>query len=275
MVSDAGKIPRVLIIAGSDSSGGAGIQADLKTVTSLGGYGMTAITAITAQDTTGVHDVWPVPVPSVLAQAKVCLGDIGADIIKTGMLGSGTLIEALAEFFAESAAQIPRIIDPVMVASSGARLLDEGAVGVLRALLVVNAALVTPNAPEAEILTGKAVEDINGQRRAADALLELGAKAALVKGGHIESAVLTDVLQTEYGEWLIEAPRIETTSTHGTGCTLASAIATRLGHGDGMVEASRAARGWLSGAISAAPGFGKGAGPVHHGWQIGAGGERT
>lgn len=268
MGSEAVQIPRILIVAGSDSSGGAGIQADLKTVNALGGYGMTAITAITAQDTTGVHDVWPVPVPAVLAQANACLGDIGADVIKVGMLGSSLLIEALAELFAERAVGVRRIIDPVMVATSGARLLEPGAVDVLRALLIVDAALVTPNAPEAEILTGKAVEGIDGQRRAAEALLELGARAALVKGGHIEGEILTDVLQTHYGEWLIEAPRINTTSTHGTGCTLASAVATRVGHGDEMDVAVRAGRVWLSEAISAAPGFGRGAGPLHHGWHF-------
>jgi len=203
-----------------------------------------------------------------LAQAKACLSDIGADVIKTGMLGTRELIEALVELFSERAGDVPRIIDPVMVATSGARLLETSAVDILRTLLITDAALVTPNAPEAEILTGKAVEDINGQRRAAEALLELGAKAALVKGGHIEGKVLTDVLQTHYGEWLIEAPRIETASTHGTGCTLASAIAARIGHGDGMETAVRVARTWLSEAISAAPGFGRGAGPVHHSWQF-------
>ena len=268
MGSETEKLPRILIVAGSDSSGGAGIQADLKTVTALGGYGMTAITAITAQDTTGVHDVWPVPVPAVLAQAQACLNDIGADLIKTGMLGSRVLVEALSELFAERAPDTRRIIDPVMVATSGARLIDESAVDTLRALLIPDAALVTPNAPEAEILTGKAVETIDGQRRAAEALLELGAKAALVKGGHIDGHILTDVLQTEYGEHFIEAPRIDTASTHGTGCTLASAIATRLGHGDDMETAVRAARDWLTEAIKAAPGFGAGAGPLHHGWQI-------
>lgn len=268
MVSDRVKIPRVLIVAGSDSSGGAGVQADLKTVTALGGFGMTAITAITAQNTVGVADVWPVPVPAVLAQATACLSDIGVDIIKTGMLGSRPLIEGLAEMLAEQAGTVRRVVDPVMIATSGARLLDANAVDVMRALLVKDAALVTPNAPEAEVLTGRAVEEINGQRRAADALLELGAKAALVKGGHIEGKVLTDVLHTEYGEWQIEGPCIETTSTHGTGCTLASAIATRLALGDDMEQAVRAGRDWLTEAIKAAPGFGKGAGPLHHGWQL-------
>jgi len=268
MASNETQSPRILIVAGSDSSGGAGVQADLKTVTALGGYGMTAITAITAQNTTGVSDIWPVPVPAVLGQVEACLGDIGADVVKTGMLGSRTLIEGLAETLAEQGAAIPQIIDPVMVATSGDRLLDADAVDVLRTLLIRDAALITPNAPEAEVLTGKAVEEINGQRRAAEALLEMGAKAALVKGGHIEGKQLTDVLQTEHGEWLIEGEHVETTSTHGTGCTLASAIATRLGLGDDMERAVRSARDWLTEAIKAAPGFGKGAGPLHHGWQV-------
>ena len=263
-----GKPPRILVVAGSDSSGGAGIQADLKTITALGGYGMTAITAITAQDTIGVHDVWPVPVPAVLAQIEACLGDIGADVIKTGMLGSKTLVEALAEILAEKASGVPLVVDPVMVATSGARLLDEGAVSAVRSLMVTGATLVTPNAPEAEILTGKAVETVDGQRRAAEALLELGARAALVKGGHVGNDVLTDVLQTQHGEWLMEARRIETTNTHGTGCTLASAIATELGQGREMQDAVAAARDWLLKAIEAAPGFGRGHGPVGHGWKV-------
>ena len=270
MGSETKQLPRILIVAGSDSSGGAGIQADLKTVTVLGGYGMTAITAITAQNTLGVADVWPVPVPAVLAQLDACLGDIGADVIKMGMLGSAALIEALAQQLAERAGAVPCVIDPVMVATSGDRLLAPDAIDVLRVLLIKGAALVTPNAPEAQVLTGLAVEEINGQRRAAEALLEMGAKAALVKGGHLEGNVLTDVLQTEYGEWLIEGERVQTTSTHGTGCTLASAIATRLGHGDDMDQAARTARVWLTDAIRAAPGFGAGAGPLNHGWQWGA-----
>lgn len=269
MDSETKQLPRILIIAGSDSSGGAGVQADLKTVTTLGGYGMTAITAITAQNTLGVDDVWPVPVPAVLAQAQACLSDIGADVIKTGMLGSAALIEALAQHLMDIAGAVPRVIDPVMVATSGDRLLASDAVDVLRVLLIKGAALVTPNAPEAQVLTGHAVEEINGQRRAAEALLEMGAKAALVKGGHIEGNMLTDVLQTEYGEWLIEGERVQSASTHGTGCTLASAIATRLGHGDDLDEAAHAARLWLAQAIRKAPGFGAGAGPINHAWQWG------
>lgn len=260
--------PRILSIAGSDSSGGAGIQADIKAITALGGYAMTAITAITAQDTTGVHDVWAVPLPSVLRQLTACLSDIGADAIKTGMLGAPDLVEALAEVLDTHAPATPRVVDPVMVATSGDRLVTAQTVDVIQSLLIPDAALVTPNAPEAEILTGKAVETVDGQRRAAEALLEAGAKAALVKGGHIPGPMLTDVLQTQHGEWLMESARIDTLSTHGTGCTLASAVATELAFDADMVEAVSAARDYLRGALEQAVPLGRGHGPVNHAWRI-------
>ncbi|MCU0730287.1 MAG: bifunctional hydroxymethylpyrimidine kinase/phosphomethylpyrimidine kinase [Hyphomonas sp.] len=259
---------RVLIIAGSDSGGGAGIQADIKTVTMLGGYAMTAVSAITVQDTRGVHGVWPVPLEAVLGQIKVTLADIGADAIKTGMLGSAQLVEAIAEVLHAQGGVTPRVIDPVMVATSGDRLVDEKAVGAIRTERVPRARLVTPNAPEAEVLTGKPVETIGGQRRAAERLLELGANGALVKGGHIGGKVIHDVLQTTTGEWIFESPRIDTTSTHGTGCTLASAIAALLAQGRSVPEAVEQGRDYLHGAIKAAKGFGKGHGPVHHGWLL-------
>ncbi|MEM7494310.1 MAG: bifunctional hydroxymethylpyrimidine kinase/phosphomethylpyrimidine kinase, partial [Pseudomonadota bacterium] len=198
--TDAEHKGRVLIIAGSDSGGGAGIQADIKAVTMLGGYAMTAITAITVQDTIGVHGVYPVDMKAVSEQMRVCLNDIGADSIKTGMLGTAPLVERVAEELDTSARDVPCVIDPVMVATSGDRLVDDKAVSAIASLLVRGAALVTPNAPEAEVLTGKAVDGINGQRRAAEALLERGAKAALVKGGHIPGNPLIDILQTEQGE---------------------------------------------------------------------------
>ncbi len=268
MASETVKVPRILIIAGSDSSGGAGIQADLKTVTALGGYGMTAITAITAQNTLGVHDIHAVPIGTILSQIQVTLSDIGADVIKTGMLATREVIEGVAEALAAQAHAVPCVIDPVMVATSGDKLLAETAVGALKSLLVNGAALVTPNAPEAELLTGKVVEDVSGQRRAAEALLEAGAKAALVKGGHIEGKVISDVLQTQYEERIFEGPRIDSNETHGTGCTLASAVATLLGAGESLPEAVHEARGYLLGAITNAPNFGAGHGPVHHGWKI-------
>lgn len=262
------KPTRILIIAGSDSGGGAGIQADIKTVTMLGGYAMTAVTAITAQDTTGVHGVWPVPVEAVVSQMQVTLSDIGADAIKTGMLGTAPLVAAVAETLSEHADFIPRIIDPVMVATSGDRLVDDKAVQAIRSELVPHARLVTPNAPEAEVLTGKAVETVDGQRRAADALLELGAHGALVKGGHIGGDTLTDVLHTTTGEWTFEGRRIDTTSTHGTGCTLASACATLMTQGNSLPDTVEKARTYLRGAIENAQGLGNGHGPVAHNWLL-------
>ncbi len=259
---------RVLIIAGSDSGGGAGIQADIKAVTLLGGHAMTAITAITAQDTRGVHGVWPVPLDGVLAQIRVTLADIGADAIKTGMLATAPLVEAIAETLSEAAPGIARIIDPVMIATSGDRLVDQKAAGAIRAELVPRARLVTPNAPEAEVLTGKPVENLDGQRRAAERLLELGAHGALVKGGHIGGAIIHDVLQTTTGEWIFDSPRIETKATHGTGCTLASAIAALIAQGVSLPQAVERARDYLQGAIRHARGYGAGHGPVHHGWLL-------
>lgn len=262
------KSGRVLVIAGSDSGGGAGIQADIKAIMAMGGYAMTAVTAITVQDTTGVHDVHPIPVSTVISQMKVCLSDIGADAIKTGMLGHADLVEQAAEALDEQARDTPRIIDPVMVATSGDRLVDRRAVESIASLLVPGAALVTPNAPEAEILTGKSVDGVNGQRRAAEALLKRGARGALVKGGHIPGNPVIDVLQTVHGEWIFESGRIDTTSTHGTGCTLASAISARIAIGDDTQDAVEAARDYLHRAIAEAKGFGKGHGPVHHGWPL-------
>lgn len=259
---------RVLIVAGSDSGGGAGIQADIKAITALGGFAMTAVTAITAQNTLGVFDVWSVPIDSVIAQIDVTLADIGADIVKTGMLGSAELVEAVAERLSDRPGGIPLVCDPVMVATSGDRLLEDKSVGAIRSLMVPGARLVTPNAQEAEILTGKAVDTIDGQRRAAEALLELGANGALVKGGHVGGDRITDVLQTTTGEWMFEGERLETTSTHGTGCTLASAIAAELAFGSSLPNAVEKARAYLHGAIENAPGLGGGHGPVDHGWMV-------
>lgn len=259
---------RVLIIAGSDSGGGAGIQADIKAVTMLGGYAMTAITAITAQDTKGVHGVWPVAREAVRAQMLAPLNDIGADAIKTGMLGEAELVETVAETLDDVARDLPRVIDPVMVATSGDTLVDEKAISAVAALMIPNAALITPNAPEAQVLTGKAVDGINGQRRAAEALLERGAKGALVKGGHIPGKQVIDVLQTETGEWIFESERIETRSTHGTGCTLASACAAMIAQGRAVEDAVETARDYLHEAIRRAPDLGHGHGPVAHNWKL-------
>ena len=257
---------RVLVIAGSDSGGGAGIQADIKTVTVLGGYAATAVTALTIQNTLGVAGVVATPTKAVRAQMEAVLKDIGADALKTGMLGDKALVEMLAEVFADLAPGIPRVIDPVMVATSGDVLLPREAVDAVRKLMVPQAAVVTPNAPEAEVLTGKAVETVDGQRRAAEKLLEMGAEAALVKGAHVPGDVIVDVLATQQGEHFFEGPRIETKATHGTGCTLASGIAAGIARGLSLKDAVALSRAYLVEAIRRAPGLGQGNGPVDHGW---------
>jgi hydroxymethylpyrimidine/phosphomethylpyrimidine kinase len=255
---------RVLIIAGSDSGGGAGVQADIKTVTALGGYAATAITAITVQNTLGVFAVHPIPVPIILAQARAVLDDIGADVIKLGMLGGLEAVEAVADLLA--GAGLPAVIDPVMIASAGAPLLEDRALDALRERLVPQAALLTPNAPEAEALTGVRVVTTDDLRRAGEALLNLGAKAVLMKGGHIEGPILTDLLITPSGETSFTGPRLETRHTHGTGCTLASACAVGLAQAMSLEKAVARAWGYVAEAIRRAPGFGAGAGPLNHGW---------
>ena len=257
---------RVLIIAGSDSGGGAGIQADIKTVTALGGYAATAITALTIQNTLGVNGLVATPHKAVRAQMEAVLSDIGADILKTGMLGDKLLVEVLAEAFEDLAPKTPRVVDPVMVATSGDILLPRDAVDAVRRLMVPGAALITPNTHEAEVLTGKAVDGLNGQRRAAEKLLNMGAFAALIKGGHIPGDVIVDVLATQQGEQFFDGPRIVTKATHGTGCTLASGIAAGLARGLVLIDAIALSRAYLFEAINRAPVLGKGNGPVDHGW---------
>jgi hydroxymethylpyrimidine/phosphomethylpyrimidine kinase len=257
---------RVLIIAGSDSGGGAGIQADIKTVTALGGYAATAITAVTVQNTLGVSAAWPVPVEVIEAQARAVLDDIGADVIKTGMLGDAEVVEMVARLL-ESAGR-PAVIDPVMVAKGGARLLADDALNYVRSLLVPRAALLTPNAPEAEALTGLAVETTDDLRRAGAALLAMGAGAVLMKGGHIAGERVTDILMTPYGETLFEGERIDTRNTHGTGCTLASACAAGLAQQMSLDAAAARAWDYVHRAILQAPGLGRGHGPLDHGWPL-------
>jgi hydroxymethylpyrimidine/phosphomethylpyrimidine kinase len=259
---------RVLIVAGSDSGGGAGIQADIKTVTALGGYAMTAVTAITVQNTLGVSDVHAVPATIVRAQIEAVTNDLGADVWKLGMLGSAEHARTVAEAHAAFGGGAALVLDPVMVAKGGARLLADDAVAVIAQALVPRAAIVTPNAPEAEALTGVTVRDIEGQRAAATALVErMGARAALVKGGHVEGDIIRDVLLTEAGYRVFESPRIDTRATHGTGCTLASAIAALVAQGVELEAAVAQARVYLMEAIRHAPGFGQGHQPLGHGWR--------
>ncbi|WP_199555813.1 bifunctional hydroxymethylpyrimidine kinase/phosphomethylpyrimidine kinase [Sandaracinobacteroides hominis] len=259
-------LPRVLIIAGSDSGGGAGIQADIKTVTMLGGYAATAVTAITVQNTLGVSAVHPVPPGIVAGQIRAVLEDIGADAVKIGMLGDAATVEAVAD--ALMGVSAPIVLDPVMVAKGGASLLAEEAVEALLRRLLPHAAVVTPNAPELEVLAGSDVADEADMLLAAQELLGMGPAAVLAKGGHLEGERVVDWLVSHNGQQRFEAPRIATRSTHGTGCTLASAVATGLAAGLPLAVAVERARGFVLSAMAAAPGLGQGHGPLGHNFAL-------
>ncbi|MEP2828029.1 bifunctional hydroxymethylpyrimidine kinase/phosphomethylpyrimidine kinase [Parvibaculum sp.] len=254
---------RVLIVAGSDSGGGAGIQADIKAVTAMGGFAMTAVTAITVQNTLGVTGIHEVPLDVVVGQMRAVLEDIGADVIKTGMLHNADIVEAVAEELSRGEESPVLVVDPVMIAKGGASLLEDSAVAAIREVLIPLATLVTPNVPEAEVLTGRKIVDVEGQKAAADALLGLGAEAVLVKGGHLSGDLIFDVLATQETIQIFSSPRIDTRHTHGTGCTLASAIAGLLAQGVELTAAVAAARDYVHEAIRTAPGFGKGYGPLN------------
>jgi hydroxymethylpyrimidine/phosphomethylpyrimidine kinase len=255
-------IARVLTIAGSDSGGGAGIEADIKTISALGGYACTAITAVTAQNTSGVYGIHFLPAAFVKLAIETVLGDIGADAIKIGMLGNAGIVRAVAAVLPEG---VPVVLDPVMLSTSGAALLEPEGVALLRAELIPRAALVTPNLPETARLTGMSICTPQACAEAGRAILAMGARAALIKGGHGEGEMLIDFLVTADGVERMEHPRIAGRHTHGTGCTLASAIATGLAQGMGLLPAARRAERYLQRAIAAAPGFGAGHGPVWHG----------
>lgn len=255
--------PRILAIAGSDSSGGAGIQADIKTIAMLGGYAMTAVTAVTAQNTLGVQAIAPMGGEMVREQIGSCLGDIGADAIKIGMLHDVEIIEAVTG--ALDMAVGPIVLDPVMIATSGAPLIAENAIAAMKAQLFPLATLITPNLPELEHLAGRTLRNTDEVAAAAGALAQEFDCHVLAKGGHTEDARVIDLLIgpdgkfTQFGD-----PRIETRHTHGTGCTLSSAIATLLGHGQPLEHAVRLGRQFVRAAIEAAPGFGGGNGPLGH-----------
>ena len=252
---------RVLAIAGSDSGGGAGIQADIKAVMAMGGYAATAITAITAQNTLGVQSVHQVPVAMVRAQIAAVLSDIGADAIKTGMLGEAETVEAVADEITRLAPRTPLVVDPVMLAKGGQALLDPDALEILRQRLLPLATLITPNLPEAAALLGRPILD---PVEAAIALRTTGASAVLLKGGHGDGPDLVDILIDGDGIHRFTSARIDTRHTHGTGCTLASAIAAGLAQGLGLREAVRRAIDYVQEAIRTAPGFGEGHGPLNH-----------
>ena len=268
----------VLVVAGSDSGGGAGIQADIKSIHAQGAYATTAIAALTAQNTLGVQDIFPVPPAFIVTQINSILSDIGTHMVKTGMLATRPVIEAVAERLDG----LPMVVDPVMVATSGDRLLQDEAVGALTALLVNRSFIVTPNLPEASLLTRRDIETLDEMKRAADTLMEGGAHAALIKGGHGSGRVVTDLLALQSGMHVFEHERLETTNTHGTGCTLASALSGQLANimlagaentlddkgrpnDSALTTACEAALTYVHQAIKSAPdNIGQGNGPLGH-----------
>jgi hydroxymethylpyrimidine/phosphomethylpyrimidine kinase len=256
------RVRTALTIAGSDSGGGAGIQADLKTFSALGVFGMSALTAITAQNTLGVTGVFELPPEIVAAQIDAVVTDIGVDAAKTGMIANSEIIRVVAAKVREHAIST-LVVDPVMIATSGDRLLREEAVEALRTELLPLATVVTPNLPEAGVLVGREVASLAEMREAARTIVGLGARSVVVKGGHMAGDA-TDVFFD--GERFVELParRIETTSTHGTGCTLASAIAALLARGEPLEAAISQAKAYVTAAIERAFPLGHGHGPVHH-----------
>lgn len=263
---------RVLTVAGSDSGGGAGIQADLKTMLALGVHGMSVVAAVTAQNSLGVQGAWELPVAAVRAQYRSVVDDIGVQAVKTGMLSSAPLVETVAELLAGTDA--PVVVDPVGVSKHGDPLLAPSALDAVRTRLVPTATVVTPNLDEVAQLTGVRVDSPEAMREGAAALLALGPRWALVKGGHLtpgggaagrDEAV--DLLTDGHDEHWLRAPRHDNRHTHGTGCTLAAAIASRLALGDPVPEAVSAAKDYVTGAIGAGFALGSGIGPVDHGWR--------
>ena len=260
--------PRLLTIAGSDSGGGAGIQADLKTFSALGCFGMSAITALTAQNTCGVRAIHGVPPQMLTDQMDAVVEDIGVDAVKIGMLHSPEIVQAVANAIDRHA--LPHVVlDPVMVATSGAVLIDSPAIAALVRELFGRAVLVTPNLDEASLLMGRTLANEEDMQAAAHELLARGARAVLLKGGHLAGDVVSDLLQVAgAAPYWMRAPRIVTANTHGTGCTLSSAIAAHLALGDSLVDAVEAARAYVRGALAAGAHVktGQGSGPLNHGF---------
>lgn len=260
-------LPRALTIAGSDSGGGAGIQADLKTFAALGVFGTSAVTAITAQNTLGVTAVAEVPVEVISDQIEAVVSDIGIDVVKTGMLSSTEIVECVVEAV-ERLELAPLVVDPVMIAATGAQLLQDDAVESVRNQLVPQASVVTPNMPEAETLTGVEIESVEDMELAGGELVMMGADAAVVKGGHFEDGTgrVNDVLVTRDGAFTFTTLRIDTTSNHGTGCTFASAVAAHLAHGLELETAVERSQRYVWNAMATAIPIGGGHGPLHHMW---------
>ncbi|MGW5676232.1 bifunctional hydroxymethylpyrimidine kinase/phosphomethylpyrimidine kinase [Streptomyces sp. NPDC003860] len=257
--------PRVLTVAGSDSGGGAGIQADLKTMLALGTHGMSVIAAVTAQNSLGVQGYWELPAEAVRAQYRSVVDDIGVQAVKTGMLASAELVETVAELLA--ATEAPVVVDPVGVSKHGDPLLAAAALDSVRHRLLPVATVATPNLDEVRQLTGVEAHDEDGMRRAADAVLGFGPRWALIKGGHLAGDAL-DLLTDGVDEHWFRAPRHDNRHTHGTGCTLASAIAAELAKGRAVPDAVATAKEYVTGAIAAGFPLGGGIGPVRHAWKL-------
>ncbi|OLZ66861.1 bifunctional hydroxymethylpyrimidine kinase/phosphomethylpyrimidine kinase [Streptomyces sp. IMTB 2501] len=266
-------IPRVVTVAGSDSGGGAGIQADLKTMLALGVHGMSVITAVTAQNSLGVQGAWELPVEAVQAQYRSVVDDIGVQAVKTGMLASAELVEAVAELI--SGTDAPAVVDPVGVSKHGDPLLAASALESVRTKLLPAATVATPNLDEVAQLTGVHVESEDDLRRAAEAVLAYGPRWVLIKGGHLPADAgreggnqAVDLLTDGSGEHWLRAPRHDNRHTHGTGCTLASAIASGLAKGLTVPDAVTQAKEYVTGAIAAGFALGAGIGPVDHAWAL-------
>ena len=260
---------RVLIIAGSDSGGGAGIQADIKTITALGGFAMTAVTALTVQNTMGVHGTHEVPSDFVKQQIKAVVEDLGVDSIKIGMLHRTEIIEDVAETLADISIRVPVVLDPVMIAKGGASLLEEPATIALADRLLPSAYLITPNVPEASVLTGVGIDSLEDFEIVARMLREKGAQNILMKGGHLKGNEVVDLLfEGDTSPCSFAGPRINSRNTHGTGCSLASACAVGLAQGLSLQKSVERAHAYVRLAIKTAPGFGSGFGPLNHGHTV-------
>ena len=262
----------VLVIAGSDPSGGAGIQADLKTLTSFGVYGMTAITALTEQNSNGVFDILEIPIEFVVKQINCCLSDINANAVKIGMLHSADLISAVLEALFNnnivSNKKVNIVLDPVMVAKGGHKLLKENAIDALKNFIKVAQPILTPNIPEAEILTGIKINNLKDMKNVGKEIINLGASHVILKGGHMKARVMTDLLINSSEIHSIETSKIITNHTHGTGCTMASALSASLAKSIDIRHSFEIAHKYVNNAIKTNPKFGRGNGPINHCFNI-------
>ncbi len=262
----------VLVIAGSDPSGGAGIQADLKTLTSFGVYGMTAITALTEQNSNGVFDILEIPIDFVTKQINCCLSDINANAVKIGMLHSADLISAVLEALFNNNIvnnkNVSIVLDPVMVAKGGHKLLKENAIDALKNFIKVAQPILTPNIPEAEILTGTKINNLKDMKNVGKEIINLGASHVILKGGHMKAPVMTDLLINSSEIHSIETSKIMTNNTHGTGCTMASALSASLAKSLDIRNCFKIAHKYVNNAIKTNPKFGRGNGPLNHCFNI-------